>query len=96
MESNFWDVAELIGINDTWYRWRGHTRMDDFNEIKTPGIYQIAKDEGTLNAPPIYGLLEILAGPGSTIIQRATESAGRIYYRAFRNSDGTWIPWREL
>lgn len=89
-------MAELIGINDTWYRWRGHTRMDDFNEIKTPGIYQIVKDEGTLNAPPIHGLLEILAGPSSTIIQRATESEGRIYNRAFRNSDKTWTPWREL
>lgn len=91
------NVAELIGINDTWIRWRNNTNVEDFNELKTPGLYQIQKDEDTLNAPPTFGIIEVLTGGEKyTIIQRVSDSSGVIYTRGYSSSKGTWSEWTKV
>ena len=90
-------MAELIGIDDTWIRWRNHTNVKDFNELKTPGFYQIQKDEDTLNAPPSFGIIEVLAGKDDTsIIQRATDTTGVMYVRGFSVTDKKWHSWKQI
>ena len=90
-------MAELIGINDTWLRWKSYTNVKDYNVLVNPGLYQVQKNENTLNAPPIYGIIEVLGGISNTsIIQRVTDTTGETYVRGLRIADGTWSPWREL
>lgn len=90
-------MAKLIGIDDTWIRWRNNTNVKDFNELKTPGFYQIQKDEDTLNAPPTFGIIEVLTGREvSTIIQRVTDQTGIIHMRGYSSSKDTWSEWTKI
>ena len=89
-------AAELIGINDTWLRWRGSTNVSDFNNLTTPGIYQVEKNEDTLNAPSSFGIMEVLCGSNSTIIQRVNSTNNDIEMRTRSVTSKTWTEWEKL
>ena len=85
-----------MGINDTWLRWRSTTNVNDFNDITTPGFYQVQKNDDTLNAPSSYGIMEVLGGANSTIIQRVNTTNNEIEMRTKSVTSGTWTKWGKI
>ena len=90
-------LGGLIGIDDSWMRWRSQLNTDlDLNALITNGLYQILSLHTGLNKPPIQGILEVFGKENNMVVQRVTSFVEeKMCYRVM-SSNGSWTDWKTI
>ena len=94
---NYSELEGLIGIDDSWMRWRSQLNTDlDLNDLITNGLYQILSLHTGLNKPPIQGILEVFGKENNMVVQRVTSFVEeKMCYRVM-SSNGSWTDWKTI
>ena len=90
--SNIFYLAELMGINETWYRNRDSLQIGmDCNNAKSQGTYYVF--EGALNGPGFNYFIMTVYTAGGAIIQVAYHEFSNSTKRRSMSSSGAWTEW---
>lgn len=91
-------MGGLIGINDTWFKFRGSVGKS-FNEIKDTGTYMINKSTypSISGYPPsiIYGILAVFKADSWTLQIASSIENGNSYLRCANEYD-KWTDWKQI
>ena len=91
-----WELEELLGINDTWYRKRSDS-ITDFNEANKTGyilLQHVQSMDNKPNTPSNYGYLDTIFVKDGYIRQTYTDLQSRFFVRSSNN--GIWTNWEQM
>jgi hypothetical protein len=89
-------LGELIGINETWFRNRGHIRGEiNLDDFKNAGAYSLFNVEGN-NVPTSWAQLLIFSS-GYYIIQIIVDiSSRKLFIRRYDTENDRWQEWGNI
>ncbi len=95
--SNIWELEGLIGINDTWLRYRDQKvieSQDELDSMQYSGIYSITQDSKLENVRNC--VLVIIGKPNICCVQNLYNFSGNTYKYRVKWFSMTWGQWQTV